>query len=82
MLSFEVLSYQAGKDLVDKVKLISLVGNLGDTKSIVGHPASTSHQQLGLEKQKQAGITPELVRLSVGLKNIEDLITDLELGLS
>lgn len=81
LLSFEVLSYQAGKDFVDKVKLISLVGNLGDTKTIVGHPASTSHQQLGEQKQREAGITPELVRLSVGLENVEDLIADLEVGL-
>jgi O-succinylhomoserine sulfhydrylase len=81
LLSFEVDSYQRGKDLIDKVKLISLVGNLGDTKTIVGHPASTSHQQLGEEKRQQSGITPELVRLSVGLEDPTDLIEDLEQAL-
>ncbi len=81
LLSFEVESFNVGKNLVDTVKLISLVGNLGDTKTIVGHPASTSHQQLGEEKQREAGITPELVRLSVGLESVEDLIKDLDQAL-
>jgi O-succinylhomoserine sulfhydrylase len=81
LLSFEVDSFETGKNLVDSVKLISLVGNLGDTKTIVGHPASTSHQQLGEEKQREAGITPELVRLSVGLESVEDLIKDLDQAL-
>ncbi len=81
LLSFEVDSYERGKNLIDKVKLISLVGNLGDTKTIVGHPASTSHQQLGEEKRQQSGISSELVRLSVGLEDPTDLIEDLEQAL-
>jgi O-acetylhomoserine (thiol)-lyase len=58
------------------------LANVGDARSLVIHPASTTHQQLGLAEQQAAGVTPELVRLSVGLEDIEDLIWDLDQALA
>lgn len=78
LLSFEVAGVKEGAKVINSVELISLVGNLGDTKTIIGHPASTSHQQLSEESRLEAGITAGLIRLSVGLENAEDLIADLE----
>lgn len=77
LLSFEVENLATGRNLIDSVKLISLVGNLGDTKTIIGHPASTSHQQLSVADAAASGITPGLIRLSVGLESVEDLVADL-----
>ncbi|MCL2626976.1 MAG: O-acetylhomoserine aminocarboxypropyltransferase/cysteine synthase [Cystobacterineae bacterium] len=68
---------EAGQKLVDKLQLFSLVANIGDTRSLVVHPASTTHQQLEEEEQKITGVTPELVRLSVGLEHPEDILEDL-----
>jgi O-acetylhomoserine (thiol)-lyase len=73
--------YEAGKKLIDKLKIFSHLANVGDTRSLVIHPASTTHQQLGLAEQEAAGVTPELVRLSVGLEDVEDLIWDLDQAL-
>jgi O-acetylhomoserine (thiol)-lyase len=73
--------YEAGKKLIDKLKVFSHLANVGDTRSLVIHPASTTHQQLGLAEQEAAGVTPELVRLSVGLEDVEDLIWDLDQAL-
>lgn len=70
--------YQAAKKTVDNVKLFALLANLGDTKSLIIHPASTTHQQLSEEAQRQTGVTPDLIRLSVGLEDIEDLKRDLK----
>lgn len=78
LLSFEVDTVEQGAKIINSVELISLVGNLGDAKTIIGHPASTSHQQLSEEDRSKAGIAPGLLRLSVGLENAEDLIADLE----
>jgi len=72
---------QAGRRLIDAVKLFSLLANVGDAKSLIIHPASTTHQQLGAEDQLATGVTPDLVRLSVGLEHPDDLIADLEQGL-
>jgi O-acetylhomoserine (thiol)-lyase len=69
---------EAGKKFVDGVKLFSHLANLGDAKSLVIHPASTTHQQLSDAEQVAAGITPDLVRLSVGIENIEDIVWDLD----
>ena len=69
--------FEAAKTITDTTKLFSLLANIGDTKSLIIHPASTTHQQLSDNSQKQTGVTKELIRLSVGLENIEDLKTDL-----
>ncbi len=67
----------AGRRLIDAVKLFSLLANVGDAKSLIIHPASTTHQQLTPEDQLSSGVTEDLVRLSVGLEHIDDLIADL-----
>ncbi len=70
--------YEAAKSIADTTKLFSLLANIGDTKSLIIHPASTTHQQLRDEEQISAGVTNDLIRLSVGLENIEDLKQDLK----
>ena len=70
--------FEAAKKLADSVKLFSLLANIGDTKSLIIHPASTTHQQLSAEEQIATGVTNDLIRLSVGLEDIEDLKTDLK----
>ena len=60
------------------MKIFSLLANIGDTKSLIIHPASTTHQQLTEEQQNTTGVTPNLIRLSVGLEDIEDLKADLK----
>jgi O-acetylhomoserine (thiol)-lyase len=69
---------EAGKKFIDKLKIFSHLANVGDARSLVIHPASTTHQQLGMAEQEAAGVTPELVRLSIGLEDVEDLIWDLD----
>ncbi|EMO53768.1 O-acetylhomoserine aminocarboxypropyltransferase/cysteine synthase family protein [Leptospira noguchii] len=66
------------KKFIDGLELFSLLANVGDAKSLAIHPASTTHQQLNPEEQLSAGVTPDFVRLSVGLENIEDILFDLE----
>jgi O-acetylhomoserine (thiol)-lyase len=70
--------YDAGKKLIDTLELFSLVANIGDVKSLVIHPASTTHQQLSVEEQANTGVTPEMVRLSVGIEDIRDILSDLD----
>ena len=70
--------YDAAKKIADTTKLFSLLANIGDTKSLIIHPASTTHQQLNDEAQASTGVTKDLIRLSVGLENIDDLKADLE----
>jgi O-acetylhomoserine (thiol)-lyase len=70
--------YEAGKKLIDAVKLFSHVANIGDSKSLIIHPASTTHSQLTVAEQAATGVTPELVRLSVGTEDIRDIIADLD----
>lgn len=70
--------YEAGKKLIDTLELFSLVANIGDAKSLVIHPASTTHQQLSVEEQAATGVTPEMVRLSVGIEDIRDILADLD----
>ena len=70
--------YNAAKTVADTTKLFSLLANIGDTKSLIIHPASTTHQQLSDEAQVSTGVTKDLIRLSVGLENIEDLKQDLK----
>ena len=70
--------YEAGKKLINELKIFSLLANIGDAKSLVIHPASTTHQQLSVEEQASTGVTPELVRLSVGIEDVRDLTADLD----
>lgn len=70
--------YEAGKKLIDALELFSLVANIGDAKSLVIHPASTTHQQLSAEEQAATGVTPELVRLSIGIEDLRDILADLD----
>ncbi|HLH08851.1 MAG TPA: homocysteine synthase [Terriglobales bacterium] len=69
--------YEAGKKFINSVKLFSLLANIGDAKSLVIHPASTTHQQLSEEEQASAGVTPDMIRLSVGIEDVKDIIADL-----
>lgn len=69
---------EAGRKLIDNVKLFSHVANVGDAKSLIIHPASTTHSQLNDEELALAGITPELIRLSIGIEHVDDIIQDLE----
>ena len=72
---------EAGARLIDAVQIFSLLANVGDAKSLIIHPASTTHSQLGEEEQLSTGVTADLVRLSVGLEDPADLIADLERAL-
>jgi O-acetylhomoserine (thiol)-lyase len=81
VLSFELKGgVDAGRALVENVKLFSHLANIGDVRSLIIHPASTTHSQLTPEQQLTTGVTPGLVRLSIGLENIDDLKADLEAG--
>lgn len=81
VLSFEIKGgVDAGRALVDNVSLFSHVANIGDVRSLIIHPASTTHSQLTPEQQLTTGVTPGLVRLSVGLEHIDDILADLESG--
>lgn len=73
--------YDAGIKFIESLELFSLLANVGDAKSLVIHPASTTHAQLNEEDQLKAGITPETIRVSIGLEHIDDIIADLEKGL-
>ena len=82
VLTFGVKGGHAvARALIDRVKLFSLLANVGDAKSLIIHPASTTHEQLSPEQQRATGVTPELVRLSVGLEDVRDLIADLDQAL-
>ena len=81
LLSFEVESYEEAVKIADKTELFSLVVNIGDSKSIITHPASTTHQQLSKAELEAAGVPEGLIRLSVGLEDTEDLIADLKQAL-
>ncbi|MCX6934871.1 MAG: aminotransferase class V-fold PLP-dependent enzyme, partial [Verrucomicrobia bacterium] len=72
---------EAGKKFINSVKLFSHLANIGDSKSLVIHPASTTHQQLTSEEQKATGVTQDYIRLSVGIENIADILEDLDQAL-
>ena len=83
IVSFEIKGgVEAGKKFVDGLSLFSHLANIGDVRSLVIHPASTTHSQLTPEQQLTSGVTPGLIRLSVGIENVDDLIADLETGLA
>jgi len=81
LLSFEVASFEQAKAIVDATSLFSLVVNIGDSKSIITHPASTTHQQLSEDELVACGVPSGLIRLSAGLENVRDLIDDLSQAL-
>jgi O-acetylhomoserine (thiol)-lyase len=74
--------YEAAKELCETVELASFLANIGDAKTLVIHPASTTHSQLTEDEQRAAGVTPDMVRLSVGLEDVADVVADLEEGLA
>ncbi|MCK0122865.1 aminotransferase class I/II-fold pyridoxal phosphate-dependent enzyme [Gelidibacter sp. F2691] len=79
LVTFGVIGgYESAKTIADKTQLFSLLANIGDTKSLIIHPASTTHQQLSDEAQETTGTTKDLIRLSVGLEHIDDLKADLK----
>jgi O-acetylhomoserine/O-acetylserine sulfhydrylase len=72
---------ESGRDFINNVKLASLLANVGDAKTLVIHPASTTHQQLSEEEQRQSGVLPDMIRVSVGLEHIDDIIEDFDQAL-
>ena len=68
---------QSGRNFLDKLKIISMTANLGDTRSIVSHPASTTHAKLTEEERQAVAITPGLIRISAGLEHREDILNDI-----
>jgi O-acetylhomoserine (thiol)-lyase len=78
LIHLELKDENLAKELVDKTKLFSVVVNIGDSKSLITHPASTTHQQLSKEALNEQGINPKVVRLSIGLEDPQDLIEDLK----
>ena len=73
--------FDAAKDLCETVEMASFLANIGDAKTLVIHPASTTHSQLTEAEQRAAGVTPDMIRLSVGLEDVDDIVADLERGL-
>jgi O-acetylhomoserine (thiol)-lyase len=71
----------AGRKLIEALQLFSHLANVGDVRSLVIHPASTTHQQLSEDELAKGGVSPELIRLSIGLENVEDLLWDLDQAL-
>ena len=73
--------FKAGKKFYDALQLFKRLVNLGDAKSLACHPASTTHRQMSAEEQKKAGVSPEAIRLSVGIEHVDDIIVDLDQAL-
>ncbi len=83
MLGFGIKGgLEAGKRFIDSVQLLSHLANIGDAKSLVIHPASTTHQQLSEEEQRASGVTPDFIRVSVGIEDVKDIIADIEQALN
>ncbi len=82
MFSFGIKGgYQAGRAFINGLKMFSHLANVGDARSLVIHPSSTTHQQLSAPEQEAAGVTPDLVRVSIGLEDLEDILWDLDQAL-
>mgnify|MGYP001100466842 CR=1 FL=1 len=73
--------FEAGKKFYDALTLVKRLVNLGDAKSLACHPASTTHRQMSRDEQRKAGVTPEMIRLSVGIEHVDDIIADLDRAL-
>ena len=83
LLTFGVKGgFEAGKDFYDALSLIKRLVNIGDAKSLACHPASTTHRQMPEAEQRKAGITPETIRLSIGIEHRDDIIADLDQALA
>jgi len=79
MLTFGIKGgIEQGQKFIEALKMFSHVANVGDAKSLVIHPASTTHQQLSAEQRKEAGISDDLIRLSIGIEEIDDILWDLD----
>ena len=74
--------YKAAAKFYDALKLIKRLVNLGDAKSLACHPASTTHRQMSAEEQRKAGVTPEMIRVSIGIEHIDDILADLDQALA
>jgi O-acetylhomoserine (thiol)-lyase len=74
--------YEAAVKFHDALKLVTRLVNLGDAKSLVCHPASTTHRQMSAEEQRKAGVLPEMIRLSVGIEHIDDILEDIDQALA
>jgi O-acetylhomoserine (thiol)-lyase len=73
--------YDGALEFINNVELLSLLANIGDAKSLVIHPASTTHSQLTEEQQRATGVTPDLIRLAVGIEDLEDILADIDQAL-
>jgi len=73
--------YEPARAVIEGVKLLSLLANVGDAKSLIIHPASTTHSQLTAAEQAEAGVTPDMIRLSVGIEDVRDIVEDLDQAL-
>jgi len=73
--------FEAGKKFYDALKLVKRLVNLGDAKTLACHPASTTHRQMSPAEQRKAGVTPEMIRLSVGIEHVDDIVADLDQAL-
>jgi len=83
LMTFGVVGgFEAGKKFYDALKLVKRLVNLGDAKTLACHPASTTHRQMSAEEQKKAGVTAEMIRLSVGIEHVDDIIADLDQALA
>jgi len=72
---------EAGRKFIDGLKLVSHLANVGDAKTLAIHPATTTHSQLSPEEQKATGVTPDFIRLSVGIEHIDDILADIDQAL-
>ena len=83
LLTFGITGgFEAGVRFYDSLKLFKRLVNIGDAKSLAAHPASTTHRQLTSEEQAAAGVTPDMIRLCIGIEHIDDIIADLEQALA
>jgi O-acetylhomoserine (thiol)-lyase len=73
--------FEAGKMFYNALRLVTRLVNIGDAKSLACHPASTTHRQMSVDEQASAGVRPEMIRLSVGIEHIDDIIADLDQAL-
>jgi O-acetylhomoserine (thiol)-lyase len=73
---------EAGKKFYDALKLFKRLVNMGDAKSLACHPASTTHRQMSAQEQEKAGVRPEMIRLSIGIEHIDDILADLDQALA
>ncbi len=74
--------FEAGKKFYDALKLVKRLVNLGDAKSLACHPASTTHRQMSADEQRHAGVSADMIRLSIGIEHVDDIIADLDQALA